>query len=252
MESSVQNIIVEGLGDVKIKRRRGQKSTTLRLSKSGELIVSTNYSTPLYSIKHFVESQQEWVNEVRLKSGLFDDIEIFDGQIISKDLKLEFRESSEDNLLKDTPYFSYRKGENLIKVFIGSGKEEDVESIKLNNSKRAELEVFVVKALRERAKRVLPNRLKEVASVMSANYGSVTIRNTSSRWGSCSSRNDINLSLWLMILPQDLVDYVLIHELAHAKFKNHKKEFWDEVSLWEPDYKILRKKLKKYSAQVWW
>jgi predicted metal-dependent hydrolase len=251
MESGLQSIIVEGLGEVKVRRRRGQKSTTLRISKSGDIVVSTNYSTPLYSLKHFISSQEEWVKDVRIKSGLFDEIEIFDGQIIAKDLKLEFRELGYERLAKSVPFFSYRKGEKTIKVFCDA-KVNGEDSIKINASKRGELEVLVVKALRERAKFNLPSRLREIAKVMSAEHGNVTIRNTSSRWGSCSSRNDINLSVWLMILPNDLVDYVLIHELAHTKFKHHGPEFWKEVERWEPDYRILRKKLKRYSAQVWW
>lgn len=55
-----------------------------------------------------------------------------------------------------------------------------------------------------------------------------------------------------MLVPAELIDYVLVHELVHVKFKHHQTKFWDEVARFQPDYKELRAKLKKYSSQVWW
>lgn len=241
---SLQTIEVEGIGNIQVKRRRGQKSTTLRLGKSGGVVLSTNYSTPLYSLRKFVLDNKPWLEEVREKSGLFDEIEIFDGQILAPNLKFQLEHIP--NL--DKPEFKYRKGWDRIIIRTSSLSD----SVKLEETSRKELEVLVAKSLRERAQGYLPERLAQIADLMNMDYNSVTIRNTSSRWGSCSSRNDINLSLWLMILPKELIDYVIIHELAHTKFKNHKKEFWDEVAKYEPNYKALRAKLKKYSGQVWW
>ncbi len=239
-----QVLEVEGIGNIKIRRRRGQKSTTLRLSKSGGIVLSTNYSTPLYSLKKFVLENRAWLDEVRDKNGLSQEIEIVDGQILSAGLtfKLEYSPGL------DRPTFKYRKGWD--EIIINTSSLAD--SVRLDEQLRDELEKLVIKALRERAQKYLPNRLYEIASMMGTEYSSITIRNTSSRWGSCSSRNDINLSLWLMILPKNLVDYVIIHELAHTRFKNHAKEFWDEVRDYCPGYKELRAKLKKHSSQVWW
>jgi predicted metal-dependent hydrolase len=243
-DTNLQSIEVEGIGRIKIRRRRGQKSTTLRLAKSGGIVLSTNYSTPLYSLKKFVLENRAWLEEVRAKNGLFDTIEIFDGQSLTTDLK--FKIAVQPGL--ERPKFSYRKGRS--EIVIKTSRPGD--SVTLDEDSRIELERFVIKAIRERAQAYLPKRLEQVATHMGASYESVTIRNTSSRWGSCSSHNDINLSLWLMILPSELIDYVIIHELSHTWHKHHGKEFWNAVARFEPDYKSLRVKLKKYSSQIWW
>lgn len=243
-DTNLQSIEVEGIGKIRIRRRRGQKSTTLRLVKSGGIVLSTNYSTPLYSLRKFVLDNRAWLEEARAKNGLFDNIEIFDGQVLCSDLKfnIEFVPDLE------RPEFKYRKSWNEIVI----KTSRPGESVTLDEDSRIELEKFVIKAIRERAQNCLPKKLEQIAELMGAVYGSVTIRNTSSRWGSCSSHNDINLSLWLMILPSELVDYVIIHELSHTWHKHHGKEFWDTVARFEPDYKALRIKLKKYSSQIWW
>jgi predicted metal-dependent hydrolase len=237
-----QKIIVEGVGEVLVKRRRGQKRTTLRISQKGEVTVGTNYSTPLYAIKEFVCSQVKWISEAKLKQGLDKEIKIYDGQKLSAETIFKIKLSS---LEFGAKYFSKKKE---IEVW---GLVED-GAVKIPAGRREVLEKEVVKALRAEAKKVLPIKLKELAELSSKKYRSVTIRNTSGRWGSCNSKNDINLSLWLMILPQKLVDYVLIHELAHTVHKHHQKSFWAEVARWVPDYKERRKNLKRYSAQIWW
>lgn len=240
-----QEIFIEGLGFVIIKRRRAQKTTSLRFSKEGKIVVGTNYSVPLYKIEKFVLENKTWIEDLKLKHGFNKNLEIFDGQILCPGIKfkLEYQD-----LEFDGAKFKYKKGSGEILIFTNSLED----SIKLNSEEKEELSLVVVKALRDVAKGYLPNRLDVLAKLMGSRYGKCTIRNSSSRWGSCSSNNDINLSLWLMVVPSRLIDYVLVHELAHTKFKNHKSEFWDEVSRYEPDYKNLRKKLKRYSTQVWW
>ncbi len=237
-----QKIVIEGVGEVLVKRRRGQKRTTLRISQKGDVVIGTNYSTPLYAIKKFVSDQAAWVAETKLKQGLDREIKIYDGQRLAAGIIFKIKFS---NLGFSAKYVSK---DGQIKL---SGLVED-DAIVVSKASRKLLEKEVIKALRSEAKKVLPIKLKELAEASSKKYKNVTIRNTSSRWGSCTADNSINLSLWLMILPTKLIDYVLIHELAHTVYKNHQKEFWLEVERWVPDYKERRKKLKSYSAQIWW
>jgi len=81
--------------------------------------------------------------------------------------------------------------------------------------------------LRQKAKSVLPAQLAKLAATHGFNYSKVTVRNSRSRWGSCSSKKSINLSLYLMLLPEHLIDYVLLHELCHTVHLNHSPAFWD-------------------------
>jgi len=81
-------------------------------------------------------------------------------------------------------------------------------------------------------------------------YERVRFSHASSRWGSCSSGGTVSLNITLMRLPDRLIDYVLIHELAHTKHMNHSAEFWAEVEKHDPGYKRHRKALKMFSPFV--
>ena len=83
--------------------------------------------------------------------------------------------------------------------------------------------------LRKKAQEILPARLAVFAKEYDLRYERVTIKNVNTRWGSCSSLGNINLSLWLMLAPLHLVDYVIKHELAHLNEMNHGPRFWAEV-----------------------
>lgn len=82
----------------------------------------------------------------------------------------------------------------------------------------------LVAALRRQAEAILPGHLSRLAGTL--RYHRVTIKDIHTRWGSCSSLGNINLSLWLMLAPSHLVDYVLCHELAHLREMNHGPRFW--------------------------
>ena len=78
----------------------------------------------------------------------------------------------------------------------------------------------------------------------------VSFRKAKTRWGSCSDVNNISLNIALTALPQTLSDYIIIHELAHIKHKNHSKDFWNLVAQYYPDHKEARRRLKDYSTVI--
>ncbi|MDR1160843.1 MAG: M48 family metallopeptidase [Tannerellaceae bacterium] len=109
------------------------------------------------------------------------------------------------------------------------------------------LKGLIEQALRHEAKRILPGRLFTLSKQFGFTYSSVKINNSKSRWGSCSGKGSINLSLSLMLLPDHLSDYVLLHELCHTKEMNHSERFWqlmDQVT--NNKALALRKELKGY------
>ena len=100
------------------------------------------------------------------------------------------------------------------------------------------------------AKRALVGRLREIAEFHDFNYNKVTIRKQKTRWGSCSAKNNISLNINLVRLPDDLRDYVLLHELVHTRIKNHSKAFWAELDEFVGgNAKALAKQIKNYKLR---
>lgn len=105
-------------------------------------------------------------------------------------------------------------------------------------------------ALAEEALKVIPARVEYFAKVIGVTYGKITIRNQKTRWGSCSSKGNLNFNCLLMLAPPEVLDYVVVHELCHRKQMNHSKAFWAEVEKVLPDYKEARKWLKEEGSQM--
>lgn len=98
--------------------------------------------------------------------------------------------------------------------------------------------------LMEKAKAILPERVKHFSKIMGVSPLGVSINRAKTRFGSCSSKGKINFSCRLMRYPNEAIDYVVVHELAHLKFLNHSKSFWAFVEKFMPDYKERKKLLK--------
>ncbi len=99
-------------------------------------------------------------------------------------------------------------------------------------------------ALRKKAKSYLPERLAKIAQKYGYKYNKVALKLMKTRWGSCSFKNNINLNISLLTLEEDLIDYVLLHELVHTVEKNHAKTFWARLLSHMPDARARQKILK--------
>jgi len=100
------------------------------------------------------------------------------------------------------------------------------------------------------AKVFLAAQLKTLANKYGFSYNRVFIRNQKTRWGSCSGHNNISLNINLVRLPQELQDYVLLHELVHTKIKNHSQKFWSELDKYVFEAKKTAKKLRNHSLSI--
>ena len=98
--------------------------------------------------------------------------------------------------------------------------------------------------LAEQMRQRLPEKLNRHAASMGVTFGRVTIRCQQTRWGSCSSRGNLNFNCLLMLAPEEVLDYVVVHELAHRKQMNHSALFWQEVARECPNYKKSLRWLK--------
>lgn len=98
--------------------------------------------------------------------------------------------------------------------------------------------------MKKDAIKLLPSRCEYYASLMGVSYNRIAIKAQRSRWGSCSAKKNLNFNCLLMLCPEEIQDYVVVHELSHLKEMNHSPAFWAEVGKILPDYKIRRRWLK--------
>lgn len=107
-----------------------------------------------------------------------------------------------------------------------------------------------LRELADRAKRELPPRIRRFAKEMGVTYGRITIRCQKTRWGSCSVKGNLNFNCLLMLVPAEIQDYVLVHELAHRREMNHSPRFWRIVEEVLPDYRRRKQWLKREGAAL--
>lgn len=104
--------------------------------------------------------------------------------------------------------------------------------------------------LTEQAKHYIPLRVAYFAPKVGVQYGRITIRKQKTRWGSCSSKGNLNFNCLLMLAPGEVIDSVVVHELCHIRHMNHSKDFYAEVFRVLPEYDKLNKWLKENGRKL--
>ncbi len=105
-------------------------------------------------------------------------------------------------------------------------------------------------ALADKAMQVIPGRVEHFAKILHVTYGRITIRNQQTRWGSCSSKGNLNFNCLLMLTPDHILDYIVVHELCHRLEMNHSARFWTKVATVIPDYRDCEKWLKEHGSAI--
>lgn len=109
-----------------------------------------------------------------------------------------------------------------------------------------------IRELADKARKYILERVAYFAEHMGVTYGRITIRNQKTRWGSCSSKGNLNFNCLLMLTPAEIIDYVVVHELCHRKEMNHSGAFWNEVEKVLLDYREAVRWLKEEGSQIMW
>ena len=168
-------------------------------------------------------------------------------EIIRSSRKTLALEITRDGQLKvRAPYKVSRKEiQNFVKskeswIFKHLKRIEETKAEQPEPLSSEEIEKLVQKALQ-----VLPEKVEHYARIIGVTYGRITIRNQKTRWGSCSSKGNLNFNCLLMLAPSEVLDYVVVHELCHRKEMNHSSDFWKEVEYIMPDYQERRARLKQ-------
>ena len=145
-----------------------------------------------------------------------------------------------DSECKITVRAPLRMSQKEIELFVFQKKQwlEKAVSSQMEKAKnRSEYTQADIEILRAKAKSILPKKAEYFSKIMGVTPTAVKINSAKKRYGSCSGKNSINFSLYLMDKDEKFIDYVVVHELAHIKHHNHSKDFYKFIEKFMPDYK---------------
>jgi predicted metal-dependent hydrolase len=221
------------IGLVRVQKKRGVKRISMRLHSSGEVRVSQPFYLPYSAGIYFAKSHKDWIVKQKQKTV---ELDIYDGMYIGKKHILQLQPASK---------LSTRVSNDVItitapQIVLDTNSPEFTIA-----AKRA-----IKRALQKEASELLPHRLQTLATEYGYSYTDCKTKPMKSRWGSCSNTKIITLNCYLLMLPQEIIDYVILHELSHTKHMNHSAAFWNEVAKSTPSHKQLRAELKKLQPKI--
>lgn len=227
-----RNIDIPDIGLVTFAKRKGSKSIRLRIAPHGALVVSMPYFVPYATAVGFVKRQKPWIQNELEKRGKY----LYDGMSVGKThvLRIMYDESV------TTPKTRIRGND----IIVRHNSDEENDAIQTIARKAC------IRALKLQAAQYLPKRIQDVAVREGYTIKSITIKQLTGKWGSCNQDGDIILNIFLMELPHELIDYVIMHELAHTRQLNHSNAFWNEFEAHLPNAKQLRKQMRQFQPTI--
>lgn len=231
---ATKKIELAGVGPVTLVKRSGNRSIRLTVTGSG-VRVSMPHWTPFSAGQAFAHQHIDWIMvELAKQSGPLME----SGQKIGKMHYLRF-----EHVLRNQPLTSRVTGTEIV-VKMSSSETTESPVVQERAQKAC------IRALKREAERLLPPRLANLAAKHHKLYKSVAVKQLKRRWGSCDSHQNIALNLYLMELPWEYIDYVLLHELAHTVEMNHGAGFWDELKSMQPRARDLARQLRTHQPAV--
>jgi predicted metal-dependent hydrolase len=228
-----RTIFVPEIGELILSKRKGATHMRLSINAAGKIRVGMPYWTPYQAGIAFAKSKSDWI-QTHLATHTAKKLQVND--LIGKSHRINY---------------VFRAGSHSVTTKITANQITVTTGLSLNDLRvQAKLVAACEKALKNEADHLLPQRLKLLAGKHGFTYKEVSVRKLTARWGSCSSKGAITLSYYLMQLPWDLIDYVLLHELVHTKHLHHGKEFWEEFKAALPNARSLQKQIRPYKPLV--
>jgi hypothetical protein len=219
---------LEGIGDVTLYKRKGARSVRLTVAHDGALRLTLPIWMPYKLGLQFLREKRAWVEANRRPAAL-----LLPGARIGKAHSLEYQTATSIARPK------VRVGGNRVVVSLPPGVEPETNPAQLAAKRGA------TRALKIEAKALLPKRLASLAEQNGFTFKDLQIKQLKTRWGSCNQDHVITLNLYLMQLPWQLIDYVLLHELVHTRVMAHGRPFWDELDKYVTNLPGIRKTMRK-------
>jgi predicted metal-dependent hydrolase len=213
-----------------LKRRRKMKSLRVRLEPDGEVVVTAPFGVPRSYIMSFVMQHDRWIerqkDKIHLRSEAYPVLD-WERKIVSylgKLYRLEFQDTPSD--------YRVKVGAQILWVHPVTGLT-------------SHLRRTLLRWLKQEAERDIGVRVKQWSQTMNTTYRSVAFRQQRSRWGSCGPHNELSFNWRLIHFKPEVIDYVVIHELAHTLHHNHSPRFWKAVEQYDASYRQKMAFLKK-------
>lgn len=220
---------IENVGTVHVYKRKGSSNMRLSIAADGKVRLTIPAWTTYAAGMAFARSRQMWI-----RKNLPSRQEMLThGQHIGKAHRLYF--STDDITAPKSRVLG-----SEIRVIRPLGMSVSDPAVQRAAEKAC------IRALRAEAAKLLPVRLRQLAQKYDFTYTGVQIKQLKGRWGSCDSHQKITLNLFLMQLPWNLIDYVLVHELTHTRHMNHGEDFWREFMKHEPYAKEYRRQIRRH------
>jgi len=226
--------------EIKLKKSFKAKNISIKIKPFEGVLVTVPMLVSFKIAEDFVKTKIIWINKNLDKVQKQEQLHTFFSANNSFKTRSHLVNIISTELSKNTVHIENSNVKVLISKKLSISSEEN--QIYIRN--------IILEIWRKEAKEYLPKRVEALAVDHDFNYQKLTIKNTKTRWGSCSFDNNINLSLHLMRISNELIDYVILHELVHTKVKNHSSKFWETLEKHCPNSKILDKELKKYSLRI--
>lgn len=215
---------------------RRKKTAQLTISPEGKVVVTAPHHMSESYLQKFVNANQSWIEKQKQKTTKAQTAKrtLIDGEYLPyKGGELQLKVVPES--LRSRSWVKLQA--DSIAVYIPVG----LRGAKRQDTIRSALENWYIK----QARQTITDQTDHYAAIMGLSYNRISIKDTSSRWGSCSSAGNLNFSWRLILAPPNILDYVVIHELAHLVHQNHQPPFWNLVAKYDSLYKDHRKYLKQ-------
>lgn len=204
--------------------RSKRKTLSLTINENAELIIRAPKRLSIEKIQDFINEKENWINRKK---------RLLENQI--KDVT-----SNHNKLLYLGNLFPINVEQNASKELFFTGEEFIANSIEPDS-----LSLSIKKWYKNKFKEIALPRVAYFANKHNLMVNQVRIKNQKTMWGSCSSKNNINLNYLLLMAPMGVIDYVIVHELVHTIHRNHSTDFWDSVESIMPEFQEHKRWLKK-------
>ena len=240
MTEKTKTIYHREFGEITLRKRTGVRRLSISVRPFSGVRVTLSPYMSYKQAESFLHEKGAWIRKQMAKIQKFEQ-----GRTnFSSDTVFTTREHILRLYQSPGSAFKYSISNGEIRVYYPSEYETG------NTQVQDWIRNALIETWRLEAKQYLPKRLRHLAEMHGFSYNRVFIRNNRSRWGSCSAKNNINLNLHLMRLPDELTDYVLLHELVHTRHKNHGPDFWGTLGNYVPDVRTQDKRLKDFRIDV--